>query len=439
MKSKAFAAIFFASAMTLLVPRPASAAWGVSITYFQRELSPYGAWVSTATYGELWHPTVVAAGWAPYTDGEWVWTECGWTWVSYDPFGEDPFHYGTWVWVDSYGWCWDPGYVWGPAWVTWAYTDAYIGWAPLPPTFVIAASGYAGSPVTVAQTQYVFVPVNSFVGTNVSTVRVAPAQNATILGQARRVTRYSVSGGLVRATDPPASLIERATGRPLHRTTLAAHKLKAAPISAAGLNSGKRVSITAPKHDRALAAREIKPSGRGAARHAAAPIRGAPATARTSKSAAAHKEKERASAHTGSARAESSAKHVSRGPAPARSSSGVGREGKSSAHSVREEKRPATAAATPKTIHREAIQPAPAPRSAESKHQNPPAVRREERHAAASSAPPGRSMSAPPAPPGAQGRAEQPHPAPAPAVAARPQPQPPPQAQPKGEKKEKEK
>ena len=46
MKSKAFAAIFFASAMTLLVPRPASAAWGVSITYFQRELSPYGAGTS---------------------------------------------------------------------------------------------------------------------------------------------------------------------------------------------------------------------------------------------------------------------------------------------------------------------------------------------------------------------------------------------------------
>ena len=26
-----------------------------------------------------------------------------------------------------------PGYVWGPSWVTWRYSNAYCGWAPLPP------------------------------------------------------------------------------------------------------------------------------------------------------------------------------------------------------------------------------------------------------------------------------------------------------------------
>src|SRR6266496_1657159 len=140
MKPKALAAILLAGTMAILAPRASSASWSVSITYFHQELSPYGRWVSTASYGEVWHPTVVAATWEPYLDGEWVYTDCGWTWVSYDPFGQDPFHYGTWAWVDPYGWCWVPGYVWGPAWVTCAYTDIYIGWARLPPTCAITVA-----------------------------------------------------------------------------------------------------------------------------------------------------------------------------------------------------------------------------------------------------------------------------------------------------------
>ena len=49
-------------------------------------------------------------------------------------------------------------------------------WAPLPPTVIFGASGYVGSPVVVSQTQYVFVPTNRFVGTNVTTVRI-PVQD----------------------------------------------------------------------------------------------------------------------------------------------------------------------------------------------------------------------------------------------------------------------
>src|SRR5262245_3478378 len=124
MKTKIAAAVLFAACMTL-IPRPAEATVSVSITFFHQELAPYGRWVYTPAYGEVWYPTAVAAGWAPYVDGEWVYTDCGWTWVSYDPFS-DPYHYGTWVWVDPYGWCWEPGYVWGPAWVTWAWTDTYV-------------------------------------------------------------------------------------------------------------------------------------------------------------------------------------------------------------------------------------------------------------------------------------------------------------------------
>ena len=203
MRHKAAAAILFAGTLALLAPRHASAAWSVSISYFHEELAPYGRWVSATAYGDVWCPTV-AAGWQPYVYGEWAYTDYGWTWVSYDPFGADPFHYGTWVWIDPYGWCWVPGTVWGPAWVTWAYTDSYIGWACLPPSFEITAAGYSGSPVVVPQTQYVFVPAASFVGTRVSSVRVPVQQNGGIL-TARSESDAVLGVGRHRASLWPAS------------------------------------------------------------------------------------------------------------------------------------------------------------------------------------------------------------------------------------------
>jgi hypothetical protein len=209
MPRKMLAAILFAVAVTVLAPPPASASvsWSVSISYFHESLAPYGRWVDSGSYGEVWVPSGTGSGWDPYWDGEWIWTECGWTWVSSDPWGDIPYHYGTWVWVSSYGWAWEPGTVWAPAWVTWAWTDDYIGWAPVPSTFFITASGYFGPPVVLASTRYVFVPATQFVGTNVSTVSVPQTQNTAILSRAQKGTRFTVSGGVVRATaDPPPEL-----------------------------------------------------------------------------------------------------------------------------------------------------------------------------------------------------------------------------------------
>jgi hypothetical protein len=112
--------------------------------------------------------------------------------------------------------------------------------------------------VTVAQNQYVFVPMQQFAGTNVSTVRVAAAQNPTILARARRTTRFSVSGGLVHASGPPTALVERGTGRPVRAVSVSLHKLKPTTISAAGITSGKRVSIVAPARERAARVNEPK-------------------------------------------------------------------------------------------------------------------------------------------------------------------------------------
>ena len=129
------------------------------------DLDRYGTWVEIPEYGRVWRPAAVVETWAPYRDGRWVWREdCGWTWVSYEPWGWVPYHYGRWVYVKRYNWCWVPGpdvYVvhhhhyhrplWWPALVSfsysrhgryysfaWGYGGYYhdypcVGWFPLGP------------------------------------------------------------------------------------------------------------------------------------------------------------------------------------------------------------------------------------------------------------------------------------------------------------------
>jgi hypothetical protein len=103
---------------------------------FQSTLDPYGQWVSDPTYGQVWAPSasVVGSDFVPYgTCGNWVLTEYGWTWESCYDWGWAPFHYGRWVDLVGFGWCWVPGSIWGPGWVSWRSGGGYVGWAPLPP------------------------------------------------------------------------------------------------------------------------------------------------------------------------------------------------------------------------------------------------------------------------------------------------------------------
>ena len=107
---------------------------GVSFQVFYDELSPYGDWVKDARYGYIWLPAV-REDFHPYgSDGHWVMTEYGNTWVSNYDWGWAPFHYGRWYFDDYFqSWAWIPGYDWGPAWVNWRTGGGYYGWAPLGP------------------------------------------------------------------------------------------------------------------------------------------------------------------------------------------------------------------------------------------------------------------------------------------------------------------
>lgn len=112
----------------------------VSFQVFYDQLQPYGTWMNYGNYGYVWIPQV-DRDFMPYgTNGYWVNTEYGNTWVSDYAWGWAPFHYGRWLYDDFYGWMWVPGNEWAPAWVAWRNGGGYYGWAPLMPGMGISVS-----------------------------------------------------------------------------------------------------------------------------------------------------------------------------------------------------------------------------------------------------------------------------------------------------------
>jgi hypothetical protein len=74
-----------------------------------QDLDANGTWRVDAAYGNVWVPTRVAVGWAPYRDGHWAWIDpWGWTWVDDAPWGFAVSHYGRWTNLQG-TWGWVPG------------------------------------------------------------------------------------------------------------------------------------------------------------------------------------------------------------------------------------------------------------------------------------------------------------------------------------------
>lgn len=125
------------------------------------DLDAYGNWSENTEYGAIWTPRAVAADWAPYRSGHWVWVApWGWNWVGYEPWGFAPFHYGRWVQYRG-AWGWVPGRriarpVYAPAMVAWIGSPGIagslaignrpnVGWFPLAP-HEIYVPAYRSSP-----------------------------------------------------------------------------------------------------------------------------------------------------------------------------------------------------------------------------------------------------------------------------------------------------
>jgi hypothetical protein len=196
-------------------PKDAPAYVSVSVSYFYGQLAPYGQWVDDPAYGQCWVPAHVASGWRPYSDGYWAYTDYGWTWVDYAPYGWAVYHYGRWVLDPYYGWLWVPGTVWAPAWVAWRASDDWIGWAPLPPggsTFAVSFT--TGS---IPADRWCFVPTRDVFDRDLRG-RIRPAyDNVAFVRSTSIATRFSTRGGRTMNLGVSPDVIQRRTGRPVSR------------------------------------------------------------------------------------------------------------------------------------------------------------------------------------------------------------------------------
>jgi hypothetical protein len=115
------------------------------------DLDDQGAWRPMPEYGNVWFPSRVEAGWAPYHNGHWSYiAPWGYTWVDDQPWGFAPFHYGRWVSVSGvWGWIPTPprprfgGYVrpvYAPALVAWVGVGTGVAWFALGPREVYVPS-----------------------------------------------------------------------------------------------------------------------------------------------------------------------------------------------------------------------------------------------------------------------------------------------------------
>jgi hypothetical protein len=196
-------------------PRSNEHPMSTDVTMFYDSLAPYGDWFWLDPYGWVWCPHGVAVDWRPYSDGDWAYTDCGWTLVSDAPWGWAPFHYGRWCFHEHRGWCWVPDHVWGPAWVSWHFGDAWCGWAPLPPA--VAWESAPDWDVIIPTFGWCFVGREDFWRHHLRDHIVVAARNVTLLRETRNVTRFELRDAHVFNGSLTAQQIEHFTGRPARR------------------------------------------------------------------------------------------------------------------------------------------------------------------------------------------------------------------------------
>ena len=215
-----------------------------------QDLDDYGDWRDDPGYGHVWYPNRVAADWAPYHDGHWVWiAPWGYTWVDDSPWGYAPFHYGRWVTV---GGRW--GWIAGPVAVRPVYAPALVvfigggpggfggnvGWFPLGPREVYVPSyrvsrGYVNR-VNVSNT-------------TVNVTQVTNVYNTTIINKTTNVTNVTYVNRGVRGA---VTAVPQRTFTGAQPVARAAVRVDEREIARASVSS--RVAV-APTRDSVLGAR----------------------------------------------------------------------------------------------------------------------------------------------------------------------------------------
>jgi hypothetical protein len=257
-------------------PPPPPPAPEVSYQSFYDALSPYGQWIDYPQYGYVWMPNV-GPDFKPYaTNGNWVYTDGGWTWASNYPWGWATFHYGRWFFEDGYGWMWIPGNEWAPAWVSWRQSPDYYGWAPLGPSVSINVSNGGG--YNPPAHYWCFVPQQYVTSPHVNNYYVSEQQNVTIINNTTVIHNTTIVNNTVNNTTivnnnvtnnhvtvnnyaggPDPAAVARVTGTPLRPVPLRESSTPGESTAGGGLTIYRPKVNAAPQSNGSSVARPVPP------------------------------------------------------------------------------------------------------------------------------------------------------------------------------------
>jgi len=174
-----------------------------SVDVFYDRLSSDGAWVDDAQLGRVFVPE--QAGYVPYRDGHWVYTDVGFVWVSAEPFAWATSHYGRWGYSqDVDRWVWVPDLTWGPAWVDWSETNGEFGWAPMLP------AAYVARGISAPVASWSFCPAEHVLDVQVSHYYEPAARVAVLQRSAQRIGGTATVGGARVVVGPSAQRLAAA-------------------------------------------------------------------------------------------------------------------------------------------------------------------------------------------------------------------------------------
>jgi hypothetical protein len=194
-------------AQVTVAPAPVTVIAPPATIEYREALDPYGSWIQVPSHGWCWQPTLARTDrhWQPYhSGGRWIHSNHGWYWMSDYRWGHVAFHYGRWSRNSRYGWVWVPGSEWGPAWVSWRYGRAHVGWAPLPPhAHYHPRSGFRfqGSRVSarfefgLGYNDYTFCPIGNFYSASPYRHYLNRNRNITVYNQTTVVNNYNTQAG----------------------------------------------------------------------------------------------------------------------------------------------------------------------------------------------------------------------------------------------------
>lgn len=236
---------------------------------FYAPLARYGEWVDHSRYGWVWLPWGIRPDWRPYMYGRWVWTEYGWTWDSFEPFGWAVYHYGRWTFDWRLGWIWIPDTIWGPAWVAWRGGAGWVGWSALPPDAAWGGGGFINLGFLTSSSMrrhgWNFVEDRRFAEDNLAPYIVRSSRNMYIYDETRDWTHYNMRDGRIFNRGADLNQLERRIGRPIERWSIREESSwerlgsnAAASGKAGGSPADRQLRMFRPKFS-ANATKDVKP------------------------------------------------------------------------------------------------------------------------------------------------------------------------------------